>query len=128
MGKGIIIIKDNDRGIIENENGKQIPFVQEFMTELFLDKGSKVTFETYENPNNPKDKTGYNVALQQRGKIIIIKDNEHGIVQDPNFGEISFYEPFLKEQGMLEGTEVKYTIIKSEKQGYVAVHLNIPKN
>jgi cold shock CspA family protein len=129
MGKGtIIIIKDHENGIVENENGKQIPFKQAYMTELALEKGRKVTFDVYEDPTNPKDKTAYNVELQQRGKIIIIKDTESGIISDPNFGDIPFYEPFLKEQGIAEGMEVKYRLIKAEKVGPVAVYLNIPKN
>ncbi len=115
MGKGkIIIIKDTANGLIENDNGVQIPFIQTNMPELFLEVGRIVKFDVYQNPDNPKDKTAYNVELQKKGKIIIIKDTAGELV-DPNFGQIPFSAPFPKEQGLFDGAEVKYEIVMNGK-------------
>lgn len=124
MGKGIIIIKESDRGgKLQNENGKELPYVQDYSTALGLEPKRLVRFDVYFN-DVTKEKTAYNVELYKRGKIIIIKDTDRAVIEDPNYGQIEGVIPFAKERGIEIGTEVKYQLIPNEKT-VVAVYIDI---
>lgn len=122
MGKGIIIIKDTDRGMIQNENGKEIPYVQANADLLGLKEKAYVRFDVYYN-DTTKEKTAYNVELQRTG-IIIIKDTDRGMINDPNFGEIEAIIPFQKERGIESGATVRYQHLNNGKT-VVAVYVEV---
>ena len=113
MGKGIIIIKDTDRGMIQLENGKQIPYVQANSDLLNLRAKAAVRFDVYFN-DVTKEKTAYNVELQRTG-IIIIKDTDRGMITDANYGQIEAIVPFMKERGIEDGATVRYQHLYNDK-------------
>ncbi|MBL7883618.1 MAG: hypothetical protein JNL69_06090 [Bacteroidia bacterium] len=122
MGKGIIVIKDTDRGMLKNENGKELKYVQSNSDLLGLKENAVVRFDVYHN-DATKEKTAYNVELQRTG-IIVIKDTDRGMIKDPNFGEIEAVVPFMKERGFEDGATVKYFHLKTDK-GVVAVYVEL---
>jgi len=122
MGKGIIIIKDTDRGMIQLENGKQIPYVQANSDLLNLKEKAAVRFDVYFN-DVTKEKTAYNVELQRTG-IIIIKDTDRGMITDANYGAIEAIVPFMKERGIEDGATVRYQHLNNGK-GIVAVYTEL---
>ena len=123
MGKGkIITSKDNDHGIILNDNNKEIAYWQPFAKELGLKVGSRVRFDAVVDPKT-KEKTAVNVELYKKG-IITGKDNDTGMIIDENFGEIPVYEPMMEQQGIASGAFVKYDLVLSEK-GVVAVNVKL---
>jgi hypothetical protein len=113
MGKGIIIIKDTDRGMIQTDSGKQIPYVQANSDLLNLKEKSAVRFDVYFN-DVTKEKTAYNVELQRTG-IIIIKDTDRGMITDANYGDIDAIVPFMKERGIEDGATVRYQHLNNGK-------------
>lgn len=126
MAKGkIIIIKENEKGIVQNDNGHEITFVQPYLTDLGMKVGTVVRFDVYTDPTTG-EKTAYNVELYKKG-IIIIKENEkYPTVQDENFGVIPVYEPLLKEQGIVDGSKISYELLNpSTGTGPVAVYAKL---
>jgi len=113
MGKGIIIIKDTDRGMIQTDSGKQIPYVQADSDLLNLRAKAAVRFDVYFN-DVTKEKTAYNVELQRTG-IIIIKDTDRGMITDANYGQIEAIVPFMKERGIEDGATVRYQHLYNDK-------------
>lgn len=110
MAKGVIkVVKDNEHGLVTNDNGKDIPFTQPFIKELGLKEGMTVRFDVYTDPTT-KEKTAFNVETYRKG-IIVVKETDKGFVQDPNFGQIPLFEPMMKEQGIVDGSTVKYDLI-----------------
>jgi len=122
MPKGKIITStDNEHGFVENENGKEIPFVQPLCKELGLRVGSVVRFDVYTDPVT-KDKTAYNVELYKKG-IITGKDNDTGMIADANFGSIPTIVPLMKSRGIQYGDLVKYEHLQTSN-GLVAVYVD----
>lgn len=122
MGKGIITVKDGHKGVLKNDNGKEVPYVQEFSTELGIEVGRKVVFDTVVDPATNK-KVAYNVELSRKGKIITVKDGHKGIIEDENFGQIDADLPFAKERELFVGQEVRYRLLKTDKT-YTAVYVD----
>jgi|GEM_PF-2264563 len=124
MAKGKIKVStDNEHGIVINENGKEIKFIQPFSKQLGLAPGTVVRFDVYTDPNT-QEKTAFNVEMYRKG-IITGKDNDTGMIMDANYGEIVAYEPMMKEQGITSGSTVKYDLIQDEKGGWMAVYVKL---
>lgn len=125
MAKGKIKTStDNEHGIITLESGKDLNYVQPYSKELGLRVGMTVRLDVITDPKT-LEKTGVNVQLYKKG-IITGKDNDTGMIADVNFGDIPAYAPYMKEQGIISGTEVRYEILQSDT-GPVAVYLQNEK-
>jgi len=122
MGKGIIVVKEGHKGTLKNDNGNDIPYFQASSDELGIEVNRKVTFDVYVDPVT-KEKTAFNVALDRKGKIIVVKDTHKGTIQDDNFGEIEAEIPFAKERGFVAGQEVRYRLVSKDKV-YSAVYVD----
>ncbi|MCW3070649.1 MAG: hypothetical protein JWO44_539 [Bacteroidetes bacterium] len=124
MAKGKIKVStDNEHGIVVNENGKEIKYIQPFSKQLGLAPGTVVRFDVYTNPTT-QEKTAFNVEIYRKG-IITGKDNDTGMITDANFGEIMAYVPMMKEQGISSGDTVKYDHFKDEKGTIYAVYVKL---
>jgi hypothetical protein len=121
MAKGIIVFKDGHKGTLKNENGKEISYFQASSDELGIEINRKVTYNIYTDPTT-NERTAFNVQLDRKGKIIIIKDTHKGTIQDDNFGEIEAEIPFAKERGFAAGQEVSYRLVNTAKV-YSAVYI-----
>ncbi len=122
MGKGIIVVKEGHKGTLKNENGNDINYFQVSSDELGIEVNRKVTFDVYIDPVT-KEKTAFNVELDRKGKIIVVKDTHKGTIQDDNFGEIEAEIPFAKERGFVAGQEVRYRLVSKDKI-YSAVYVD----
>lgn len=123
MGKGIIVLKDGHKGTLKNDNGNDINYFQASSDELGIEVNRKVTFDVYVDPVT-KEKTAFNVALDRKGKIIVLKDTHKGTIQDDNFGEIEAEIPFAKERGFAPGQEVRYRLVTNGRV-YSAVYVDL---
>jgi hypothetical protein len=122
MAKGKIITStDNEHGFVQNDGSdKKIPFIQPLCKELGLKEGMIVRYDVLKDPVTG-DKTAVNVELYKKG-IITGKDNDHGLVQDPNFGSIRALVPMMSQQGILNNSLVKYDIMNTA-DGMVAIYV-----
>ncbi len=124
MAKGKIITStDNEHGFVQNDGSdKQIAYIQPCSGELGLKAGMIVRYDVLKDATTGV-KTAVNVELYKKG-IITGKDNDHGLIQDPNFGEIRASVPMMKEQGIASGALVKYEIANTA-DGMVAVYVKL---
>lgn len=113
MGKGIIKVpsgSSSGAGILVNENGKEITYYQPFGKEIGLKEGTVVRFDVYTDPTT-KEKTAFNVETYRKG-IIVVKETDKGTINDPNYGTLELFEPMMKQQGIVDGSTVKYDVIQ----------------
>lgn len=122
MGKGIIVVKEGHKGTLRNENGKELTYTQQFSTELGIEVGRNVIFDTVID-SSTNERIAYNVELARKGKIITVKDGHKGTIQDDNFGEIEADIPYNKERGLFVGQEVRYRLLFNGRT-YVAVYVD----
>ncbi|MCW3102904.1 MAG: hypothetical protein JWO09_1344 [Bacteroidetes bacterium] len=124
MAKGKIKVStDNEHGIVINENGREIKYIQPCSKQLGLAAGTVVRFDVYTDPTT-QEKTALNVELYRKG-IITGKDNDTGMIADANYGDIMAYAPMMKEQGITSGSTVKYDLIKDANGGWIAVYVKL---
>ncbi|MCW3085146.1 MAG: hypothetical protein JWP12_2512 [Bacteroidetes bacterium] len=122
MAKGKIITStDNEHGFVQNDGSdKKIPYIQPLSKELGLKVGMFVRYDVLKDPVTG-DKTAVNVELYKKG-IITGKDNDHGMIEDPNFGQIHAMVPMMSQQGIKDNTLVKYELLNTS-DGMIAVYV-----
>lgn len=121
MAKGKIITStDNEHGIVQNDNGKQFPYIQPYSKELGLAENMIVRFDLIKDDKG--NKTAVNVELYKKGGITTGKDNDTGMIVDANFGNVPTVIPMMAGLGITDGTLVKYELLKTS-QGLVAVYV-----